>query len=193
MWDIFYSGKLAKGKTIDDLISYVEVLAKEKGFMTAKPADFHDRGIHSFRIPIEVVEKPDESYWMCPNRERIIEYCKDAKIPIEGRSHSELCQALNSAEFRQVGIYLWAQGQEYAEPLRFIFVEGNNELTELATDILRRDRCSEGIQYVHFQRDSLATKLDTEADHSALPRAHDLLSKISGLFFGGKMQIYVPG
>ncbi len=72
-------------------------------------------------------------------------------------------------------------------------MEGDTELTELRSDLLRsRDRFAKPIQYVHFQRDSLATKTAYEHDPKAHQKALDILGEVNRLYFGGNMEITDP-
>lgn len=187
---IFYSGRLTEGKSVDEVVSHVEAVAKRDGLRSQRPAEFSDGGKFRFQIPQQVINNPDASHWTYPNRERITKYAQEARLPTEGISYEDLCQALNSAEFTQVGVYLWAH--EQAEPLRFLFVEGDTELTELRADSLSGDRRAEPIRYVHFQRESLATKTAYEHDPKAHQKALDVLREVNNLFFGGKMRIVDP-
>ena len=187
---IFYSGKLAEGKSVDEVVSHIETIAERDGLRSQRPAEFSDGGRFRFQIPQQVIGNPDASHWAYPNRERISKYAQDARLPTEGRSYEDLCQTLNSAEFTQVGVYLWAH--EQAEPLRFLFVEGDTELTELRSDWLRGDRSAEPIRYVNFQRESLATKTAYEHDPKAHQRALNILREVNDLYFGGKMRITDP-
>ncbi len=187
---IYYSGKLAEGKSVDEVVSHVEAIAERDGLRSQRPEEFSDSGKFRFQIPQQVIENPDASHWVYPNRERIVNYAQEARLPTEGRSYEDLCQTLNSAEFTRIGIYLWTH--EQAEPLRFLFVEGDTELTELESGWLRGDRGAEPIQYVHFQRESLATKTAYEHDPNVHQKALDILREVNDLYFGGKMRIVDP-
>ena len=180
---IFYNGKLAEGKTVDELVSYLEALAKDKKYRTEKVDE-----IFKFKIPQTFIDNPDSILWYYTNKVRIRMNAKDARVPIKGKSHEKLCEELNATEFRQVGIYVWAHKE--AEPLRFLFVEGDNELTELYTDYLGKGK--ERLQYVRFQRESLATKTGYEHDPAAHRAALAILNEVNKLFFNGKMFIKDP-
>jgi len=184
---VYYSGKLAEGKSVDELVSHVETLTDRINLRTKRPREFSDNGVFRFQIPQRVIDNPDAVHWAIPNRKRILRYAQEARLPTKGRSYEVLCRALNSTEFTQVGVYLWVHKQ--AEPLRFLFVEGNTELTDLRSDWLQGDRSAEPIRYVGFQRDSLATKTGYEHDPKAHQTTLDILKEVNGLFFDGKMNI----
>ena len=187
---VFYSGKLAEGKTVDDVVSHIEPIARTGGFRSQRPAEFYDGGKFRFRIPQQVVDNPDAVHWAYPNRERILRYAREARLSTEGISYENLCRALNSMEFRQVGVYLWLH--EKAEPLQFLFVDGDTELTELSSDRLEGGSSAKPIQYVHFQRDNLATQTGFEHDPKAHQKALDILREVNDLYFGGNMRITNP-
>ncbi len=185
---LFYSGNLTQGKSVDEVVSYVQAIAKQEGLRSKRAEDFGDNKNFKFQIPQTVIDNPDDSHWAYPNRERIMQYAQDARLPTNGRSYNDLCQALNSVQFTQVGVYLWVH--ELAEPLRFLFVEGDTELTELRLDSLEGlDRRAKPIYYVHFQRDSLATKTAYEHDPKADKKALKILRKVNDIYFGEKMRI----
>jgi hypothetical protein len=187
---VFYRGRLAGRKTVDEVVSHIEDMAKVGSLRSQRPVEFSDGGKFRFQIPQQVIDNPDAVHCAYSNRERILKYAQEARLPTEGIAYENLCQALNSTEFIQVGVYLWAHKQ--AEPLRFLFVEGDVELTELSSDWLQGDRAAEPIRYVRFQRDSLATKTGYEHDSKAHQKALDVLREVNALYFGGKMRIVNP-
>lgn len=188
---IYYGGKLAEGKTVGEVISYIEAIAKRESLRSQRPEEFSDGGKFRFHIPQQVIDNPNAIHWAYPNRKRILKYAEEARLHTRGKSYEDLCQALDSAEFIQVGVYLWVH--EQAEPLKFLFVEGDTELTELRSDLLiGRDRRAEPIKYVHFQRDNLATKTAYENDPNSHRNALDILTEVNKLHFSGKMRIVDP-
>lgn len=187
---IYYSGELAEGKTVDEVVSHIEAIARREGFRSQRASEFSDQGKFRFQIPQRVIDSPEAVHWTYPNKERILKYAQEARLPTEGKSYEDLCQTLNSTVFTQAGVYLWTHKQ--AEPLRFIFVEGGSELTRLSSDWLPGDRTAEPIRYVSFQRDSLATNTGYEHSPKAHQKALDILRGVDQLYFGGKMRIVDP-
>ncbi len=99
---VFYSGKLAEGKSAEQLLSYLKELADRRNFRLDEVYK-----TFQFRIPQDVVDNPDGIFWSYRNEERIKKYAEEAKIRTKDKSYRELCEELNSTNFRQMGAYLW--------------------------------------------------------------------------------------
>ena len=187
---VYYDGKLARGTTIDELVAYIEEKASKDGMKTKRPSAFSDRGEHRFRIPKHVIERQEDISRDEPNKERIFRYAQNARMETGHLTYAEVCRALNERIFRQVGVYLWVH--EKAEPLRFVFVEGETGLAELSTDAISCGPHDEPITYVRFQREFLATKTGYEYDQEAHRKTLAILREVNSQFFNGMMRMRDP-
>ena len=187
---IFYSGKLAEGKTIDNLVYHIEKTAKDRSLKSQRPEESSNKAKFRFQIPQQVIDNPDDTHGKYPNRWKVLIYAQEARLPFEKMSYIKLCNVLNSTEFTQRGVYLWVH--QKAEPLRFIFVNDDAELTELKLNSLQGNSLAKPIQYVSFNRDSLATKTGYERDPQIHKETLDILKNINHQFFGGNMRIKEP-
>lgn len=182
---IYYRGQLDAEKTVDELIEYVEEFASERNLRCQQPHELFMGDTFEFNIPHHIIDAPDKVIWIS-NEERIKNYASEAGLDTN-MSYRELCHELNSLELKQVGVYIWLH--ENAEPLRFIFVEGDSRLTQLKADSINIGRSGEALQYVSFYRDSLATNTAYEHDPQAHQDALDLLHDIGQKYFGGTLEI----
>jgi len=186
---IFYRGQLEEGKTVNELVDYVEAFADERNLKHERPFDLFDKKLFKFKIPQHIIDSPEEGY-MISNKDRIRQYASEAGLSTN-TSYVDLCNELNSQAFKQVGVYIWLH--EEAEPLRFVFVEGDPRLTELKADSINIDRRKVSLQYISFYRDSLATKTAYEHCPQAHQDALDLLKDVGHRYFGGGIEIKEDG
>ena len=202
---IFYSGTLSQKFTVDDAISRIEDLAIREGIRSIRHEELVEdlrqmepiadvllrEDLHidyRFIIPQHVMENPEGGLWAYPNSIRIMNYARDARIPIDGKSHQVLCQELNAAEFKQSGVYL--DIHEKSELLKILFCNNDREMTQLSYNTINGDVPEHPMQVVHFLRQNLFVKTGYETVPQAHFRILDILHKVKYLCFDGNMTFF---
>ena len=182
---IYYRGQLEEDKTVDELVEYIKEFANDWDLRCEQPHELGIGDTFEFNIPQHVIEDPHRVVWIS-NEKRIKGYAHDVGLGAH-LPYRKLCHELNSLELKQVGVYIWLH--ENAEPLRFIFVEGDPRLTELKADSINLGRHEDALQYVSFYRESLATKTAHEYDPQAHEDALGLLKDVNYKYFGGTIEV----